>query len=99
VLADRYASEWLIVCHDCFVVVGRGCNGVPDRAQRKADRRQMLAEHTPWEARRELLEKYDISSYLVGKHTKDAIGWTQGRVVDSVIAPGGRYKLLSLATN
>lgn len=98
VLTDDKTAMWLVMTHDCHVVIPeRTSTGVADIRQRKADLKTMLAPETPWEVRRGLLTKYDINLFLVGGGGPQAIEWTQGHVKE--YWKGSGYLLLSLTTD
>lgn len=78
VLTDEQSGTILAANHDCYVVAPRNSsNGVPDLPQRREDLRVMLAPDTPWEQRRELLRKYNITFFR--PDTPNA-RWHQGHV-------------------
>ncbi|MFH0980130.1 MAG: hypothetical protein V2A79_01145 [Planctomycetota bacterium] len=81
VLTDVQTAMWLVMTHDCHVVVPqRGSYGVTDLRQREADLQALLAPATPWEVRRGLLAKYDISLVLVSGSTREPLEWTRDHV-------------------
>ncbi len=96
VLTDEKTAMWLVMAHDCHVVIPeRSSTGVADIRQRKADLKTMLAPETPWDIRRGLLAKYDINLFLVGGGGPKAIEWVHGHVKEHW--KGGGYLLLALA--
>ncbi len=98
VLTDDRSEMWLVMCHDCYVILGGGRTpGVTDRPQRSRDKKTILAPDTPWDVRCEFLRKYDVNLFLVSQRKLDSIKWTQGHVRAYWKGPG--YLLLSLATD
>jgi hypothetical protein len=77
ILTDPVAGIDHVAVYDCHLITSeRASNGVPDLLQRKADLVVLLARDTPWEVRRGLLKKYNIT-YFIPNAT--SLGWTQGR--------------------
>jgi hypothetical protein len=60
-------DKGMVLCmvHDCHIVApARGGNGITDLYQRRRDLAVMLQPQTPWETRRTLLRKYNITYFF-----------------------------------
>lgn len=78
VLIDQGNGVTLAMACDCHIVASYSAsNGVPDLAQRRKDLSQMLNRKTPWNRRRELLDKYGITHVL---SYSPSVRWARGRV-------------------
>ena len=76
ILADQHYGVGLVMSHDCRIVAsGTGSAGVADIWQRRKDVERMCANQTPWEERRALLKKYDVSHYFAAGVPR---AWTRG---------------------
>lgn len=72
--------------HDAHIVAPkRGGNGILDLAQRRADLQLMLDPHTPWETRRPLLRKYNITYFFPAVSSAQ---WVRGHVKKNLSDPG-----------
>ena len=90
VLTEDWRGMGLAMVHDCYIVAPKGGgNGIKDIQTRRADLKTMLAPHTPWIRRRELLRKYNIRHYLPGSpqfewaipHSKHAIQYGPNKYI------------------
>jgi hypothetical protein len=81
VLTDEETAMWIVMAHDCHVVLHQRIrHGIRDLDERKDDLQALLAADTPWENRQRLLRKYDIRYCAVTARTQDSFGWVKGRV-------------------
>lgn len=92
VLIEDQQGMVLTMVHDCHIVAPkRGGNGVMDLAQRRVDLNLMLDPETPWETRRELLRKYDITYFFPAVAPVD---WVRGHLKEDRSRPGFRLFVL-----
>jgi len=100
VLADVQTQLWLCTLHDAFGTgVDRG-GGIPDLKERKRDTILLLRPDTPWPARRDLLERYEITQFLCPTqlyHRPEDLDWLRGHLAFDP-QPFDKYVLFTLVT-
>ena len=88
VLTEDWSGVVLVANHDAYIVAPRsGGNGIADLGQRRKDLKAMLAADTPWDRRRALLRKYDVTYFWPAR---SPLEWLRGHVKEVRTQPGFR---------
>ncbi len=85
----------LCMVHDCHIVApARGGNGITDLYQRRKDLAVMTHPQTPWETRRSLLRKYNITYFFP---SVASTVWVPQHLKENCSEPG--FRLFAIDTD
>jgi hypothetical protein len=74
VLTDVDTAMWLVMAHDCYVVIHERLHyRIPGVKQRTGELDAVLSPKTPWDVRCGLLDRYDIHLLLIAADKQEPL--------------------------